>query len=354
MKKIFVIAILLLELVFANPICTETKEVIGALESRNDYTTLSEGGFVGKYQFGAMNLVDIGLIDANKYQKATYLYRLGDKNKVMWKKGNHKTFLQNKTNWLNGLSLETFLSSQNMQDETIIKSCELTIKRLESKKIDTSNQTALKAMIVAAHLGGVESVERYISTGKDYSDAFGTKLSKYFVAGAGSIAAAKKAKAFLGSRYVWGGTTPEGFDCSGYVQYLYAKEGIALPRTALAQSKVGEEVSPNALKEGDLLFFLTDKKRGIPVTHVGIYQDEGKFIHAASKKEGVIVSSLSEYKNRLVVAKRVIPRKDNLQVFTAVQTKTKTAPTNTMKIALNFDSYVIKEGRYIKQSQSNQ
>jgi hypothetical protein len=116
------------------------------------------------------------------------------------------------------------------------------------------------------------------------------------------------AKKYLGGKYVWGGTKPKGFDCSGYVQYLYEKEGIALPRTAYEQSKVGMYVSRKELKKGDLLFFLTNKKRNLPITHVGMYLGDDKFIHAASRKEGIIISSLSKSKyNRLYIkAKRII------------------------------------------------
>ena len=116
------------------------------------------------------------------------------------------------------------------------------------------------------------------------------------------------AKKYLGGKYVWGGTQPKGFDCSGYVQYLYKKEGIALPRTAYAQSKVGLYVTRGELKRGDLLFFLTDKKRNIPITHVGMYIGDDKFIHAASKKKGIIISSLSKskYNKIFVKAKRII------------------------------------------------
>lgn len=116
------------------------------------------------------------------------------------------------------------------------------------------------------------------------------------------------AKYFKGGKYVWGGTTPQGFDCSGYVQYLYKKQKIHLPRTAWAQSKKGLSVSKNALQKGDLLFFLTDKKRGIPVTHVGIYLGDGKFIHAASKKKGIIISPIytGYYAKKFVSAKRIL------------------------------------------------
>jgi len=116
------------------------------------------------------------------------------------------------------------------------------------------------------------------------------------------------AKKHLGGKYVWGGTQPKGFDCSGYTQYLYKKEGVSIPRTAYEQSKVGKEVSRYDLKKGDLLFFLTDKSRGIPVTHVGMYIGDGKFIHAASKRQGIIISSLekSRYGSIFVKATRII------------------------------------------------
>ena len=116
------------------------------------------------------------------------------------------------------------------------------------------------------------------------------------------------AKFFKGGKYVWGGTTPKGFDCSGYVQYLYKKNGINLPRTAWSQSKQGIAVDKAHLEKGDLLFFLTDKKRGIPVTHVGIYLGNGEFIHAASKKKGIIISPLTHghYADTFVSARRVV------------------------------------------------
>jgi len=115
------------------------------------------------------------------------------------------------------------------------------------------------------------------------------------------------AKYFKGGKYIWGGTTPKGFDCSGYVQYLYKKHNVNLPRTAWSQSKKGTSVSKENLIKGDLVFFLTDKKRGIPVTHVGIYMGKGKFIHAASKKKGIIVSTLFKgyYSKKFVSAKRM-------------------------------------------------
>lgn len=113
----------------------------------------------------------------------------------------------------------------------------------------------------------------------------------------------KNAKQHLGGKYVWGGTHPNGFDCSGYTQYIYEKEGVKIPRTANAQARVGKEVSRFNLKKGDLLFFLTDRSRNIPITHVGIYIGNGNFIHAASKKKGIIITSLDDSKYSLLFVK---------------------------------------------------
>ena len=83
-----------------------------------------------------------------------------------------------------------------------------------------------------------------------------------------------------------------------------------MPRTAWEQSKKGQIVERDNLQKGDLLFFLTDKKRGIPITHVGIYIGNGNFIHAASKKKGIIISPLTHgsYAKTYVSARRVTPQ----------------------------------------------
>lgn len=76
------------------------------------------------------------------------------------------------------------------------------------------------------------------------------------------------------------------------------------------QTKQGQAIERDELQKGDLLFFLTDKKRGIPITHVGIYIGNGKFIHAASKKQGIIISPLTHrsYAKTFVSARRIIQK----------------------------------------------
>ena len=104
------------------------------------------------------------------------------------------------------------------------------------------------------------------------------------------------AKKKLGRRYVWGATGQKNtFDCSGFTTYVYKKNGIKLPRRAIAQSKYGKYVSRKNLRKGDLIFFDTSKRRRGYVNHVGIYLGNGKFIHASSAKKKVVITKLSNF-----------------------------------------------------------
>jgi len=115
------------------------------------------------------------------------------------------------------------------------------------------------------------------------------------------------AKKKLGRRYVWGATGQKNtFDCSGFTTYVYKKNGIQLPRRAIAQSKYGKFIPRNKLQKGDLIFFDTSKHRKGYVNHVGIYLGNGKFIHASSAKKKVVITSLNKrfYSQRYKGARR--------------------------------------------------
>jgi cell wall-associated NlpC family hydrolase len=112
----------------------------------------------------------------------------------------------------------------------------------------------------------------------------------------------RSAMRFIGTPYVFGGTRPSGFDCSGYVQHVFAQLGMHLPRTADAQFDAGRHIAA-AVQPGDLVFFHTYAPG---VSHVGIYLGNSKFIHSSSS-HGVAISSLhdSYWAPRYLGAKRV-------------------------------------------------
>lgn len=110
---------------------------------------------------------------------------------------------------------------------------------------------------------------------------------------------------FQGVKYVYGGSSTKGFDCSGFVQYVYTHFGIYVPRSSYEYASFGVKVSRDNLRPSDILLFDTDGGSW-DVTHVGIYLGNDKFIHASSSKGKVVIMSLSQYLGKLYGIRRVI------------------------------------------------
>ncbi|HEX6049121.1 MAG TPA: C40 family peptidase [Gemmatimonadaceae bacterium] len=116
---------------------------------------------------------------------------------------------------------------------------------------------------------------------------------------------------YVGTRYTYGGESPQaGFDCSGFVQYVFRRHGLTLPRTSRQQSTAGRSISSKLahVRAGDLLFF---SQRGDVVDHVAIYAGDNRILHSSSSGDGVRYDDLGSargrwFVDRLVAARRVL------------------------------------------------
>lgn len=110
------------------------------------------------------------------------------------------------------------------------------------------------------------------------------------------------AKSFLGTPYQWGGTSPSGFDCSGFVQYVLAENGKSVPRTSQEQFAGGQAVDKSNLQAGDLVFY--NWSGGTEATHVGIYEGNGKMIHAPHSGDVVKEVDFNSYGQNVYLGAR--------------------------------------------------
>jgi len=129
------------------------------------------------------------------------------------------------------------------------------------------------------------------------------------VSGASASVVIPTAERYLGTPYRWGGTSPTtGFDCSGYVQYVFAKHGVRLPRTSRGQAYAGSSVALDEryLRAGDLIMFA---ERGEPISHVAIYAGNDRIIHSTSSGGGVRYDELGSPRGAWFVQHAVVARR---------------------------------------------
>ncbi|HEY9016608.1 MAG TPA: C40 family peptidase [Gemmatimonadales bacterium] len=117
------------------------------------------------------------------------------------------------------------------------------------------------------------------------------------------------ARQYVGTRYSYGGDSPaEGFDCSGFVQYVFGRQGVELPRTSRLQASAGERLSVavDSLRPGDLLFFAST---GAGVNHVAIYAGNNRIIHSTAGAGQVVYDDLTSARGKWYLKRHVASRR---------------------------------------------
>lgn len=117
---------------------------------------------------------------------------------------------------------------------------------------------------------------------------------------------ARMARGYLGEQYVYGDTGEEGFDCSSFVQAVFRDNGYFLPRTSREQATVGEPITQDDVRPGDLLFF-TQNPGSQRITHVGIALGHNRMIHASRGRQHVVISKWDQpyFLKRWFAARRI-------------------------------------------------
>lgn len=197
----------------------------------------------------------------------------------------------------------------------VVKSSSLNVRK--ESNTDSENLGSLKKNAVVAIVGEENGWYKI-----RYNNEYGYIWSEYtqnkditisrgaHTRGEKTLTIAEKATTlalqYVGCKYVWGGTSPNGFDCSGLVYYVYKDYVPGLGRSARPQAKTGTTIDKKDLIMGDLVFFGEDG--GSDVTHVGIYIGDGIFVHAANSRRGVVTDTLLSgyYDKNFLHAKRIV------------------------------------------------
>jgi cell wall-associated NlpC family hydrolase len=187
------------------------------------------------------------------------------------------------------------IESQLVERQRLLSSIKSQIAKIEAAEHARELQAAAAARARLANRQSTVSEETVVGAAATTAEGVSVAPPSQY---GGVVGVAMQ---YLGVPYVWGGSSPGGFDCSGFVMYVYAQVGVSLPHNAAAQFGSGVPISRDQLAPGDLVFF-------DGLGHVGLYIGGGQFVHSPHTGDVVKVSSLSDswYASTYVGARRIL------------------------------------------------
>jgi cell wall-associated NlpC family hydrolase len=164
--------------------------------------------------------------------------------------------------------------------------------------------TTVGPLAVVATLGGRGVTVR--ATPRSSRHSPGARLPRATSASAARVLAT--ADRNLGTRYRYGGSTPAGFDCSGFVQYVFRRNGVELPRTSRQQATAGRALAArvDSLRPGDLMLF---SSKGVRIDHVAIYVGNNRMLHSSAGAGKVVYDDLTTLRGKWYLARHVASRR---------------------------------------------
>lgn len=201
-----------------------------------------------------------------------------------------------KVNNKNGYILKTLVSDTKVQvtsrSAVATRETTKTTNTTTSNTATTSTQAANQTSSVSSNTATTQEQQSSTKTTSQTSSSKGEQVVAY-------------AKNYLGCKYVYGGSGPSVFDCSGFTMYVYKHFGYSMGHSAVTQAYLGTYVPRSNLQPGDLIIF--NNQANTSIGHVGMYVGGGNFIHASSGSGKIIISPLSNayYNTRYVTARRI-------------------------------------------------